>query len=68
MGYQEPSPKRTSPPCSGGGRSGAKNAIEWAMKMLKNNLKLSFFLCELFLLYFACPDWFAPHLVCTTVR
>jgi hypothetical protein len=37
--------------------------LESAMIMLKNNLKLSFFLCELFLLYFASPDWFVPHLV-----
>jgi hypothetical protein len=63
MGYWEPSPMRTSPPCSGGGKSGGKNGFELAMIMLKNNLKLSFFLCELLLLYFVCPVWFAPHLV-----
>jgi hypothetical protein len=63
MGYKEPSPKRTSPPCSGGGRSVAKNVFELAMIMLKNYLKLSVFIFKLFLLYFVCPVWFAPHLV-----
>jgi hypothetical protein len=37
MGYEEPSPKKTPPPRSGGGRCGAKSAFESAKDMLKNN-------------------------------
>jgi hypothetical protein len=63
MGWQELSPKMTSQRRSGNRRRDMKSVIESAVAVYKNNLKQSFYFNELFFIYFACPDCFAPHLV-----